>query len=232
MDPAEGHEAADLMEMAATAEREDNFVEALACYDRVLEIDPDRSEAWFGRGRITGWQSTVGDVRIREALVAFGHAIATAADDQILAVAALAQEDMVSISTVIYGMARKDFLQHSAVASARQRYVKTSCALSDVLEEVVIWNPANRPALEQKASIAKDLLNLGVSAELAVIMQRRMAAANFVIASLDISYREPVLAAKTSAQVEARKITTNALGYLMGFVFMIASVIVAAMFRR
>ena len=232
MEPAEGREAADLMEMAATAEREDNYVEALACYDRVLEIDPDRSEAWFARGRITGWQSTVSNVRIREALVAFGHAIATAAEDRILAVAALAQADMVSISTVIYGMARKDFLSHGAVASARQRYVKTSCALSDMLEEVVIWNPADRATLEHKALIAKDLLNLGVSAELAVVMQRRMAAANFVIASLDVSYREPVLAAKTSAQIDSRRSTTNVFGYFMGFVFMIASVIVAAMFRR
>lgn len=46
-------QTANLMGMARTALIGGNNVEALSYFNRVLEVEPGRSEAWIGKGRRT-----------------------------------------------------------------------------------------------------------------------------------------------------------------------------------
>jgi tetratricopeptide (TPR) repeat protein len=227
----ERYRAVDLMEMAITAEQDGDYAQALIYYDRAIEIDPDNSNAWLGKGRATGWQSTLGEVRIREALVAFGHGIATTSESEIFAAAAATQNEVLTMCNVVYEMAWKHFLLHNAFTHERQRYLKTSYEISDVLEEIVIWNPANRAALDQKVLIAKHLLDFGVKADVAVVMQDRLASANTAIADRDLSYRAPILATETVTQFSSNTANINAFGYFAVFALSVIAVIIAVAFK-
>ncbi|MDR1165460.1 MAG: zinc-ribbon domain-containing protein [Deltaproteobacteria bacterium] len=53
-----------LLGMARTADTAGNFSEAENYYTRVLESDPELSEAWFRKGRAAAWQSTMANMRL------------------------------------------------------------------------------------------------------------------------------------------------------------------------
>ena len=56
-----------LLGLARTADISGNAAEAEIYYNRVLEIDPSISEAWFGKGKSAGWQSSIKNMRFRAA---------------------------------------------------------------------------------------------------------------------------------------------------------------------
>lgn len=197
--------APDLLTLAGTAERDGNTADALVHYRKMLEIDPTCTSAWLGKGRAIGWESTLSNVFIREALVAFAHAIETAPDGQKLAVAALAQADIVAITKIVYNMTRDDFLQNQESAHHRQRYLETAFAISDALEEITIWGPTNRPTLKQRVRIARDVLDLGGDPDQLMVMRQRLSSASLMMAKLDVSYRAPLLGGKTTSRMSSRR---------------------------
>lgn len=71
-----------ILRLARTAELSGNCGEAEKYYTQILEIDPNFSEAWFGKGKAAGLASTVLNIRINETITTFQHAIATAHEDQ------------------------------------------------------------------------------------------------------------------------------------------------------
>jgi hypothetical protein len=218
--------APDLLTLAGTAERDGNTGDALVYYRKMLEIDPTCTSAWLGKGRAIGWESTLSNVFIREALVAFAHAIESAPDEQKLTVAALAQADIVAITKIVYDMTRDDFLQNRGSGRHRQHYLKTAFAISDALEEITIWGPTHRPTLEQRVLIAKDVLNLGGNAHQNIVMRQRLSSANLMIARLDISYREPLLAEKTTSRMASRR--ADATMFACAFGIIIAAILLLA----
>ena len=84
---------ATLLGLATTALAAGNAAEALGYYNRVLEVDPRNSEAWSGKGKAAGWQSSITHIRFPEMLVAFNHAIANASDDRKAPTIALAVDE-------------------------------------------------------------------------------------------------------------------------------------------
>lgn len=71
-----------LLGMARTALLGGNHQEALEYFNRVLEIDPNISEAWIGKGKSAAWQSNLVNIRLPEALISFQHAIANSDPSQ------------------------------------------------------------------------------------------------------------------------------------------------------
>jgi uncharacterized protein (DUF1501 family) len=189
--------------MGATAEFARNHAEALSYYNRVLEADPTVSAAWAGRGRAAGWLSTLADLRIVDALVAFGHAIATADDAAKARVAEQAVADLTTLVEALYALARRHFETHGDPDGARLIYVSTATRLSDALAEVAGWAPGYRPALDATVMIARDVLDAGVDAALAATLRERMERAAAAIRARDPDYRAPALAARTLLEQEA-----------------------------
>jgi len=67
--------------LAQAALDAENYEESFNFYTKVLEVYPENSEAWFGKGVAAGWQSKLANVRLREMVTAFEKATLYAQED-------------------------------------------------------------------------------------------------------------------------------------------------------
>jgi hypothetical protein len=142
--------------MARTALAAENAQEALSYYNRVLELDPSLSEAWIGKGRAAGWQSTLADMRIREMLIAFKHGLATASAPDKEELLMTCVDEVNRLVVAIYTMARQQLVEFVAVEAAWTNYIAQIGILLDGLEEVHSWAPSDRATLENTVHLCKD----------------------------------------------------------------------------
>ncbi|MEO5495017.1 MAG: CFI-box-CTERM domain-containing protein [Sphingomonas sp.] len=145
-----------LMGMARTAELAGNSAEAMSYFNRVLEIDPRWPEAWLGKGKAAGWQSSLAVMRFSEMVVAFNHAIGAAADDRREAIAGEAAEQINRLVTTLYGMAHNHMLEFAAVDNVWATYLNQVSQMLDALEASLQWTPDNRTTLENIIHLCKD----------------------------------------------------------------------------
>ncbi|MBB4152924.1 tetratricopeptide (TPR) repeat protein [Sphingomonas jinjuensis] len=217
-----------LLGMARTAVLAGNNEEAIAYYNRVLEVDPGCSEAWLGKGTAAGWLSSIAQLRVNESLVAYGNAIGSASDDDKSTAAAAAANELGKICDAIYGMARQHYVDHAAVAGVRETYVRTSAVLSDALQQAHAWDPLNRHVLDVTVLICRQLLDLGGIGELAPILRERLDEAVAEIQTMDPSYQRPALALRTEADKEQAKAESDQVGYIVLFIVLIFAAIAGA----
>lgn len=64
-----------LLTLARAASISGNHEEAYKYYTKVLEVNPENSEAWYGKGTSAGWLSTLGNFRFSEILVNYETAL-------------------------------------------------------------------------------------------------------------------------------------------------------------
>ncbi|HWW12177.1 MAG TPA: CFI-box-CTERM domain-containing protein [Brevundimonas sp.] len=147
---------ANLLGMARTAQLGGNHEEALGYFNRVLEIDPKISEAWVGKGKAAGWQSTLANLRLGEAIIAFGHAIATAEDPSKTATTTEVVDQMNRIVTALYSLARDQLVTYAALDNTWPSYLGQVGQMIDALDEVRKWEPQNRTTLENVVHLCKD----------------------------------------------------------------------------
>ena len=76
------HLTENYLEMARNAIDAGNNSEAELYSNKIVEVDPLNYEAWMIKGRAAGWQSTLSDSRISEAVSAFSKAIINAPDEK------------------------------------------------------------------------------------------------------------------------------------------------------
>jgi len=204
---------ANLLGLARTAQMGGNSEEALGYFNRVLELDPSISEAWLGKGKAAGWQSSLANIRLNEALVAFGHAIATASESSKPTVVTDAAEEINKLVSTLYGMARKQLEQFPSVEGVWPKYVGQVGEMIDALCEVKTWRPLDRTTLDNIVHLCKDniegysfrdQLNNGVPSlhqvtdayEMSLTTKMREAAAT--IAEIDPSYAAPAVEKKAA----------------------------------
>lgn len=72
---------ANYLKMARTALEADNNSEAESYANKIIELDPTHSEAWYIKGEAAGWQSTVAKPRLSESVSAWLNAIEHAAEE-------------------------------------------------------------------------------------------------------------------------------------------------------
>jgi tetratricopeptide (TPR) repeat protein len=222
---------ANLMGMAGTAERAQNNEEALSYYNRVLEADPEYSEAWLGKGRAAAWLSTLSNIRINETVVAFGHAIATAPEEDKPTTASRAGIELGQLVTTLYGMAKRHHLGFPDQPAARETYVSAGVLLIKASVQASEWAPASRTLLELTVLMTRELLDLGLNEPLRTTLRETMDGANVQLSALDPEYVAPALASQTLADREAAKADMDNLGYIVAFIMMIIAVVVAAASR-
>ncbi len=151
-----------LLGMAKTAEMAGNHAEAHSYYNRVLEIEPKLPEAWLGKGRAAGWQSTLANLRLKESSVSFGHAIGSADDEHRSEVTGAAVESINELSTALYGLARDHLLEFVEQTNSWSDYLVQMNIVLDVLEDASNWDPNNVITWENIVHICKDNIE-GVS---------------------------------------------------------------------
>lgn len=153
---------ATLMGMAKTAEIAGNYTEAVAYYNRVLEADPRNSEAWIGKGKAAGWQTTLLNFRVSEMLVAFNHALANADPSIKDATVKTVTYDANHLIVTVYKMARDHMLEYVSLQNSWPTYVSQMGQMLDALTVVHGWSPTDKLTLENIVHLCKDNIE-GVS---------------------------------------------------------------------
>lgn len=199
---------ATLMGMAQTAALAGNNEEALSYFNRVLESDPRNSDAWIGKGKAAGWQSTLANFRVSEMLVAFGHAIANADPDAKSPVVQSLVLEANHLIVTIYGIARNHMLEFVSLANSWSEYLMRMSQMLDSLEIVISWDDNDRTTLENIIHICKDNIE-GVnyrdqfdynssktwtlSPEYEQFLQSKMDSAAAKLKTIDSTYEAPIL---------------------------------------
>lgn len=147
---------ANLLGMARTAMLGGNQEEALTYFNRVLEIDPNVSDAWMGKGRAAGWQSSISNLRLNEAVIAFNHAIATAPEDAKEASVAAATEEINKLVAGLYGMSRRHLIEYAQLDGTWPAYLAQVSQMLDALDDALKWSPFDRTTLDNIVHLCKD----------------------------------------------------------------------------
>lgn len=197
------------MGLARTALLAGNNDEALNYFNKVLEIDPTVSEAWLGKGKAAGWQSTILNIRTPETIMAFNHAIATASDDHKPIVTSEAVEETNKVVVALYGMSRRHLDEFVALDHIWNDYLVQVSQLLDSLDSVRNWDPTNRVTLENIVHLCKDNIegityrnfddtpgSWHLSPEYETLMKSRLEAAVRDLRAIDPSYSPPVVEKK------------------------------------
>lgn len=151
-----------LLGMARTAELGGNQAEAESYFNRVLEIDPTISEAWLGKGKAAGWQSTIVNMRLGEVITAFNHAISTAPANEKSSIVETCSLEANAIVVALYGIARKHMLEYVALPNIWVDYLGQISIMLSTLENIYLWNPSQKITLENIVHLCKDTIE-GVS---------------------------------------------------------------------
>lgn len=204
-----GADIANLMGLARTAELAGNNEEALTYFNRVLEIDPTVSEAWMGKGKAAGWQSSLQNIRTNEALIAFGHSVANAPADQKANVTREAIDEANKLVVAIYTMARNQLDEFAALDDTWPSYLHRVSILLAALEQIRTWDPTDRITLENIIHLCKDNMegvsyrnfdntpNVGhVSPEYEAKLRAQLESAANDLRTLDPSYQPPAIEKK------------------------------------
>ncbi len=200
-----------LLGMARTAAQAGNVEEAMSYYNRVLELDPKISEAWIGKGRAAGWASSLVNIRLNEMLIAFNHAIATAADTTKTSIISECVEEANRLVVTLYGMARNHMVEYVALPNSWSTYLVQISQMLDALESVQQWDPLDQLTLGNIVQLCKDNIegisyrdpydnNLPklwyLSEEYESMMRSRLDLAASKLRELDPSYTAPTVEVK------------------------------------
>lgn len=149
--------------MAKTAELGNNMEEALGYYNRALELEPTLVEAWLGKGRSAGWQSTMVNFRLPETIIAFEHAISNATDANKQAVKNEATMEVNRLVTTLYGICRNHLDEFGDLPNTWADYLSQVRQMLDALDHAEVWSPDDMPTLENIIHLCKDNIEGHVS---------------------------------------------------------------------
>lgn len=200
-----------LLGLARTASIAGNPAEAGTYYNRVLELDPTISEAWLGKGKSAGWQSSIVNMRFGEVLTSFSHAIATAPESEKTETLQSCLNEVNTLVATLYGMARKHMLEFVALPKTWIEYVEQVRQMLSTLETASSWLPSDRTTLENIVHLCKDNIE-GVSyrdqfdnniakvwhlgPEYETLIRQKLDAASNALKAIDPNYSAPIVQAK------------------------------------
>lgn len=176
-----GPRVAGLMRLATTAAQAGNFVEAYQYFSQVLELDDRSTDAWLGKARAAGWQSTLSNIRFREMIVLSDQAVESAVPEERGAVAAQAATAVTEVVFATWQLAaghhnrnaaphfpeQQTRLNNELVGWAAQCFDALNAAIDIVEREHV----EEHPIYERYFSIAKGFFSFGLAPELQAAVQ-------------------------------------------------------------
>ena len=104
--------------MAENAYDASNQKEAESYCNKIIEIDPNNYRAWLLKGRAAGWQSTLANIRIEEAVNCFTKAVDNAPDNDKDRVRKDASQEIEKLSTALMKMCCNNFAKFASQDNA------------------------------------------------------------------------------------------------------------------
>lgn len=206
-----GPSITNLLGLARTADVAGNAAEAETYYNRVLELDPTISEAWIGKGKSAGWQSSIVNMRFGEVLTSFSHAIGTTPEHTKSETISSCLDEINKLVVTLYGMARTHMLEYVALPNTWAEYLNQVAQMLTTLETASTWLPTDRTTLENIVHLCKDNIE-GVtyrdpydnntpkgwhlSPQYEALINGKLSAAANALKALDPSYAPPTVEKK------------------------------------
>jgi tetratricopeptide (TPR) repeat protein len=193
-----------LLGMARTAVEAGNSDEAISYFNRVLEIDPTVSEAWLGKGQAVAGQSSLANVRLREMAVSFGHAIATAPEDEQQDAAHLAIAELTNAGLKTLILMLDHVAQFPGVQGTAELRSAVSLAILDAMDVGLRWMPNFEPGLRLIVSAGNEALAGALAPDQAARVQIKIATARGALRVIN----PDAAAAQDAAEADAAKRAT------------------------
>lgn len=106
--------------MAESAYASNNQKEAENYCNKIIEIDPDNYEAWLLKGRAAGWQSTLANLRIDEAINCFTKALDNAPEEKAEDIKSIAAKETTSLTAALITMRCNNFADFPTERNAKE----------------------------------------------------------------------------------------------------------------
>lgn len=147
------------LQLAATATGAKNYKEAYDYYSKVLEVDINNSEAWFGRATAAAWQATVADPRFSEIQAGFENAILNEAEEDKPMLRRHSAATIGEFGTAYFNLIFGHVSKFASNNDTWSTYLSHSASLISLLEYGVTLDPSNQQIMQLVVDICKT--NLG-----------------------------------------------------------------------
>lgn len=106
--------------MAESAYDSSNQKEAENYCNKIIEIDPDNYKAWLLKGRAAGWQSTLGNLRLEEAVNCFSKAVDNAPEEEKENVKKEAADELDNLSFALVSLTCNNYAKNASTRNANE----------------------------------------------------------------------------------------------------------------
>ena len=152
-----GPKLANLLNLAKTAQDSENNQEAYDYYTKVLEIDPENSEAWFGKAETAGWTSTLSQFRLPEMVSGVKKAIEYASEDRKEELRVQAARTINNITIAYYNLAKDSLSEYLSYDGGSWGEYLGQCDVAvKALESAHGYAPEDLQTMENIILICKD----------------------------------------------------------------------------
>jgi len=146
------------LSIAKTAEDAGNYSEAYKYYNKILELDAENYEAWFGKGISAGWQSTVADNRLPETITAFANALKYAPVDKKEDIKNRSAALITLISTSYWKLVNDHVYKFGSNDETRERYLTRCIEIIEALETAHMLAPQEKQIIQIIIDVCKGLI--------------------------------------------------------------------------
>ena len=145
-----------LLSLAQTALSSGSHREAFDYANRVLEIDPESSTAWYIKGASVGWLSTLQELRLKEMRHSFEHSIRNATDGDRPRVQQWCAQQINETAVYFAKLSWDQTRQYASVDGTWEGHIARSEEILDSLVFSYQWYPRPEP-IEWYAWVASNL---------------------------------------------------------------------------
>lgn len=147
-----------LKEIATKALESNNNKEALEYANRILEIDPKNSAAWYIKGVSSGWLSSINNLRIIEMINAFKSCIDYAEDEERERIKESCASQVNIIGVACWNTSLNHVNQFASVDGAWEGHVVCGRHALEGFRASYVWHTDRQP-LENIVTVAASLIN-------------------------------------------------------------------------
>lgn len=144
--------------LAAVAAKAGNFAEAYSYQSKILEVDPQNHEAWFGKGEAAGWMASPKEPRIAEMLALFQSAVEHSPEEIRPRMIARTNSAIAVIALNAYRRACKYVASLPATDGVRVGHGSTCWYLVGLMEQAHKVAPEDSHILEGIVWVCNDIL--------------------------------------------------------------------------
>jgi len=142
------------MVMAETAREGGNYDEAINYYNKILEEDSSHSASWFGKGSAIIWSSSLGNIRMPEALTYFKNAIQFSKSNKMKNSVA---NELTSIALPFYNSSKNHYDEYHELDNAVVEFADRCDLIESGLSFGLECDPSNEALIDTGLNLVQEL---------------------------------------------------------------------------